>query len=101
LEAQKPRPTCMMCSGLIVWLVEESVIAFPRRVRDEPLVEILPRKRGHRKQSDVRSWHKADMPIILSNVRFRGQSGHRLLHCTCLLLTQSGHPAMARLHGFA
>ena len=26
-----------------------------------------------------------------TNVRFRGKSGHRLVHCTCLLLTQSGH----------
>ena len=25
------------------------------------------------------------------HVRFRGQSGHDLLHCTCLLLTQGGH----------
>jgi len=31
----------------------------------------------------------------LSDVRFRGRywvkSGHAFLHCTCLLLTQSGH----------
>src|SRR6516162_5826118 len=27
-------------------------------------------------RTDVRFWHKADMPITLSNVRFRGQSGH-------------------------
>src|SRR5262245_20245234 len=26
-----------------------------------------------------------------SHVRFRGQSGHGLVHCKCLLLTQSGH----------
>jgi len=26
-----------------------------------------------------------------AHVRFRGQSGHGLVHCTCLLLTQSGH----------
>jgi|RhiMethySRZTD1v2_1073278.scaffolds.fasta_scaffold59149_2 hypothetical protein len=32
----------------------------------------------------------------LNDVRFHGrywgQSGHAFLHCTCLLLTQSGHP---------
>ncbi|MGA7039285.1 MAG: hypothetical protein WBZ08_12975, partial [Pseudolabrys sp.] len=27
----------------------------------------------------------------LTNVRYWGQSGHRLVRCTCLLLTQSGH----------
>jgi hypothetical protein len=24
----------------------------------------------------VRFWHKADMPFVLTNVRFRGNSGH-------------------------
>jgi hypothetical protein len=32
-----------------------------------------------------------------AHVRFRGQSGHDVLHCTCLLLTQSGAPRAARL----
>jgi alanine dehydrogenase len=32
-------------------------------------------------RTDVRFWHKADIPIALSNVRFRGQSGwRRALH---------------------
>ena len=40
------------------------------------------------------------------NVRFWGQSGHRLVHCTCPLMTQSGHwaqfllPVRAILLGF-
>ena len=29
------------------------------------------------------------------NVRYWGQSGHDLLHCTCLLMTQSGQPTRA------
>jgi hypothetical protein len=40
---------------------------------------------------DVRYWHKADMAIALSDVRFRGQSGHRLDDAQCPLLTQNGH----------
>src|SRR5262245_14130527 len=32
----------------------------------------------------------------MPNVRFRGQSGHALVRCTCLLLTQSGHERRAR-----
>ena len=43
----------------------------------------------------VRYWHKADMPSCAAHVRFRGQSGHDLLHCKSLLLTQSGHWAYA------
>src|SRR5499425_455023 len=31
------------------------------------------------------------MAIALSNVRFRGKSGHGLNICRCPLLTQSGH----------
>ena len=38
---------------------------------------------------------KADICYCTADVRFRGQSGHDLLRCTCLLLTQSGHhPAL-------
>jgi hypothetical protein len=40
---------------------------------------------------NVRFWHKADIPVVLSNVRFWGNSGHRLDARPCLLLTQSGH----------
>ena len=42
---------------------------------------------------DVRYWHLADIPSCAAHVRFRGQSGHRLVRCTCPLLTQSGHRA--------
>ena len=41
---------------------------------------------------NVRYWHKADMDQCTAHVRYWGQSGHALLHCKCLLLTQSGHP---------
>ena len=34
---------------------------------------------------------QADRPIALSNVRFRGESGHRLGAPQCPLMTQSGH----------
>src|SRR5262249_14521274 len=50
--------------------------------------------------SDVRYWPKADMSCCAARVRFRGQSRHGLLHCTCLLLTESGHhvcPAKYRI----
>ena len=40
---------------------------------------------------NVRYWHKADIPSCTAHVRFWGKSGHRLVRCTCLLLTQSGH----------
>src|SRR5215472_15802374 len=36
-------------------------------------------------------WHKADITLALTNVRFRGKSGHRPDTAQCLLLTQSGH----------
>ena len=39
----------------------------------------------------VRCWHLADIFVCIAHVRFWGQSGHDLLRCTCLLLTQSGH----------
>ena len=49
-------------------------------------------RRGARvKPYDVRYWHKADMPSCTAHVRCWGQSGHDVLHCKCLLLTQSGH----------
>ena len=35
--------------------------------------------------------NKADIPGCTAHVRFRGQSGHDVLHRTCPLLTQSGH----------
>ena len=31
------------------------------------------------------------MPTVAANVRYWGQSGHAILHCICLLMTQSGH----------
>ena len=43
---------------------------------------------------NVRFWHKADMPITLRNVRFRGQSGHHADMLRCPLLTQSGHSVL-------
>src|SRR5262249_48688453 len=36
---------------------------------------------------------KADMAYCTAHVRFWRQSGHSVLHCICLLLTQSGHGA--------
>jgi hypothetical protein len=39
--------------------------------------------------ADVRYWHKADIGLCAAHVRFRGQSGHALLHCTCMLLTKA------------
>src|SRR6516162_3954773 len=39
----------------------------------------------------VRFWHKADMPVVSVDVRFRVQSGQGCLMTFCLLLTQSGH----------
>ena len=46
---------------------------------------------------DVRFWHKADMPSCTAYVRFWGKSGHDVLHCTCLLLTHSGHVQWSEL----
>jgi hypothetical protein len=40
---------------------------------------------------NVRYWSLADIDLCNANVRFRGQSGHDLLRCECLLLTQSRH----------
>jgi hypothetical protein len=49
---------------------------------------------------NVRYWHKADIEIAPSHVRFRGQSGHDAGLMRCLLLTQSGHspPKFAVAH---
>ena len=52
-------------------------------------------KSGNEHCGDFRFWHKADMAIALSNVRFRGQSGHHLHAPQCLLLAQSAHPDRA------
>ena len=41
--------------------------------------------------ANVCFWHKADIPITPMNVRFWGNSGHRLDAPQCPLLTQSGH----------
>jgi len=38
----------------------------------------------------VRFWHKADVPITLANVCFRGNSGHHAKPAECLLLTHGG-----------
>ena len=37
----------------------------------------------------------ADIESCMARVRFRGKSRHALLHCTCLLLAQSGHQLVA------
>src|SRR5690242_19124155 len=42
---------------------------------------------------DVRYWHLADIPSCTAHVRFRSKSGHAVLRCKCLLMTQSGHLA--------
>ena len=47
-------------------------------------------------QVSVSFWYLADTRQCTANVRFRGQSGHALLHCTCPLLTQSGHHYLRR-----
>ena len=39
------------------------------------------------KLADFRYWHKADMVIALSDVRFWGQSGHRIDEPQCPLMT--------------
>jgi hypothetical protein len=36
-----------------------------------------------------RYWPKADIPNCTAHVRFRGQSGHRLLRCKCPLMTEA------------
>jgi hypothetical protein len=47
--------------------------------------------------SDVRYWHKADIPEPPINVRFRGKSGHQDLRPPCPLL--SGECRFNRLGG--
>ena len=37
-------------------------------------------------EADVRLWHKADIPVALSNVRFRGKADTRNLLGKCSLL---------------
>ena len=32
----------------------------------------------------VRCWHKADIPLCTAHVRYWGQSGHQVVHRTCL-----------------
>jgi hypothetical protein len=41
--------------------------------------------------ANVCLWHKADIQRPPGNVRFRGQSGHRVFRVSCLVLTLSGH----------
>ena len=37
----------------------------------------------------VHTWHLADMPLALTNVRFEGNNGHDADVTRCLLMTQS------------
>ena len=39
----------------------------------------------------VHTWHKADVPIALTNVCFGGKNGHDANGPLCRLMTQSGH----------
>ena len=55
-----------------------------------------PPRGGFFLRHNVRYWHLADIPEPAINVRFWGKSGHRLVRCTCLLLTQSGHSLIRR-----
>jgi hypothetical protein len=41
-------------------------------------------------------WHKADITRLSSNVRYWGQSGHRVSRTECPLLTQSTPPFSPR-----
>jgi len=55
----------MICSGLMVWLVEEFVISFPPSVNSLLLA-------GINAAPHVCFWHKADIPTRSINVRFWG-----------------------------
>jgi hypothetical protein len=52
---------------------------------------------------DVSYWPKADITVASTDVRFRGQSGHRALVSPCPLLTHSGSrvPEFAVVHNLA
>jgi hypothetical protein len=41
---------------------------------------------------DVRYWHIADVPLVPTNVCFKGNSGRDAGVTPFLLMTQSGHP---------
>jgi hypothetical protein len=42
-------------------------------------------------RTDFRFWHLTDIPATVTNVRFRGESGHVAELLRCPLMTQSGH----------
>ena len=42
-------------------------------------------------ETDVRSWHLADIPPGNDDVGFEGKNGHDPGVTRCLLMTQSGH----------
>jgi len=42
------------------------------------------------REANARFWHKADMPVSLSDVRFTPESGHRLRRLECPLCARSG-----------
>ena len=44
----------------------------------------------------VHTWHKADMPFVPFNVRFRGKADHRMVLSQWPLMTQSGHLQASR-----
>src|SRR5262249_42304763 len=67
-------PPCPVMNRASAWSAPEPIGAAARR-----------RRRGDRLV--VRSWPKADIPICTAHVHFRG---HGVVHCKCLLLTQSG-----------
>jgi hypothetical protein len=39
----------------------------------------------------VRKWHKADMPVVLGDVRFWANSGNRDLTASCPVVTHNRH----------
>ena len=51
-------------------------------------------------ETNVRYWHFSDIPPALTNVHYRGKSGHDANGPSCRLMTQSGHRPM-RCHGSA
>jgi hypothetical protein len=57
-----------------------------RGIRATSIPSVLIKRSQRRK---VRVWHKADILVALSNVRFRGQSGHRELRASWLVLTHA------------
>jgi hypothetical protein len=75
-EPGSPQPGSYLAFLVRIQIVDPSAFEMPGAPADE--AGVLFFEGG---SQEVRYWPKADIGYCTAHVRFRGQSGHGLLHC--------------------